>query len=132
MLAAAKELPTSVYGIEKADAEKLYMVKSFLDDQDIPRCYLNLTDTLFKFVTRSLWQSAPVHIRTSNKATIGDLFENSIPSAILPNFSITLRCLGDDSKQMDTTFNFQEALGPMCRRSDPSLSTYYVKQAMPD
>ena len=34
MLAAAKELPISVYGIQTEVATDLFMVKSFLDDQD--------------------------------------------------------------------------------------------------
>ena len=123
MLAAAKKLPISVYGMQTQVATNLFMVKSFLiylNDQDIPMCYFTIPEDTFQEVTRRLWKTAPISIRTCSNATIGDLFENSLPSVILPKLSVTLRCLGDDQQNREHTFEFEEVVGLY---SDPSHVT---------
>ena len=86
MLAAAQQLPITVYDVPPHVAANLFMVKAFLlylDNDSVPRCFLQIPDGAFRNLTRKLWRKAPVEIRTSNKATIGDFFERSLPNAIL-------------------------------------------------
>ena len=93
------------------------MVKAFLlylDQDSVPQCFLQIPEGAFRTLTRNLWSKAPLEIRTNNKATIGDFFERSLPNAIMPNFAVTLRCLGSAQEQKEHKFKFDSVVGLYC------------------
>lgn len=81
MLAAGKGLPITAFGMDRNDAGDLYMVRShtfdvyryikyahihlmYIDENIIPRCYLQFSDCVVKTALRAMWTGAPELITT--------------------------------------------------------------------